>query len=111
MTHEHYQSCIDACSACAVACNHCAASCLNEENVADMRECIRLDLDCAGICMLSVEYMARGSDFAVDVCALCADVCEACAEECARHDMEHCRACAEACKRCADECRRMSVAA
>ena len=111
MTEGHYQSCIEACSACAVACSHCAASCLNEENVADMRECIRLDLDCADICMLSVEYMARGSNFAVDVCALCGDVCEACADECARHDSEHCRACAEACKRCADECRRMRVAA
>jgi hypothetical protein len=73
-----------------------------------MRECIRLDVDCAAICLLSAAYMARGSDFVMDACAMCADVCEACAEECGRHDMAHCRACAAACRRCADECRKMS---
>ena len=43
MDSEQYQACIDECNACAAACNYCAAACLQEENVADMRECIRLD--------------------------------------------------------------------
>ena len=89
MAHAQFEACIE-------ACNHCAAACLQEENVADMRECIRLDVDCAAICLLSAAYMARGSDFVMDACAMCADVCEACAEECGRHDMAHCRACAAA---------------
>jgi hypothetical protein len=111
MAHEHYQACIDACNACATACNHCAAACLREDGIADLRECIRLDLDCAQICGFAAAYMARGSEFAPDACALCADVCDACAEECERHDMAHCRECAAACRRCADECRRMAGSA
>jgi hypothetical protein len=107
MPHRHYQACIDACNTCASACNHCAAACLREDGVADLRECIRLDIDCAEACHFATAYMARGSEFAPDACALCADVCDACAEECERHDMEHCRECAAACRRCADECRRM----
>jgi hypothetical protein len=109
MAHEQYRACIEACNACATECNHCAAACLREDGIADLRECIRLDLDCAEICTFAAGYMARGSEFATDACALCADVCDACAEECERHDMEHCRECAAACRRCADECRQMSA--
>ena len=107
MAHEHYEACIDACNACATACNHCAAACLREDGVGDLRDCIRLDIDCAEICRFVTAYMARGSEFAPDICALCADVCDACADECERHDMAHCRECAEACRKCAVECRRM----
>ena len=73
-----------------------------------MAECIRLDIDCAAICRLAAGYMARGSDFAHDVCSACASVCEACGAECERHPQQHCQACAEACRRCAEECRRMA---
>jgi hypothetical protein len=73
-----------------------------------MAECIRLDIDYAAICRLAAGYMARGSDFALEVCGVCADLCEACGAECEKHDHEHCRACAQACRRCADECRRLA---
>jgi hypothetical protein len=107
--HSHYQSCIDACNACADACDHCATACLAEPDVKMMAECIRLDLDCASICRLAAGSMARGSDFAHALCALCADVCEACGAECARHQHDHCQQCAQACRRCAEECRRMAA--
>ena len=84
MAHEHYQACIDACNACATACNHCAAACLQEDGIAELRECIRLDLDCAQACALATAYMARGSEYAPDTCTLCADICDACADECDR---------------------------
>src|SRR5690606_29415499 len=109
MTHQLYQACIDACTACAVACDHCAASCLQEEGVQMMAKCIRLDMDCAQICRLAAAYMARDSQFARDICRLCAQVCDACARECASHDADHCQACARACWRCAQECRRMAA--
>lgn len=109
MAHQKYQTCIDACNACADACDHCAASCLQEQDVKAMARCIALDMDCAAICRLAAAYMARDSDFATQLCKLCAQICQACADECGSHAMDHCQACAQACKRCADECRAMAA--
>ncbi len=103
-----YDDCIDACSACVIACEHCAASCLREGDVEKMTDCIRLDHSCADICALAVREMARESEFASQVCAVCADICQACGDECAMHEPDHCQQCADACHRCAEECRKMS---
>lgn len=111
MTHQHFQSCIEACTQCALACEHCAEACLNELNVSDMSECIRLDRDCAAICWLASSFMSRDSKFAHEVCAICADICEECGAECERHDHDHCQRCAEACHHCARECQQMAGAA
>ena len=108
-SYQSYQTCIEACDRCADACDHCAASCLQEQDVKRMARCIELDMDCAAICRLASGYMARGSDFARQVCRVCAEVCQACGDECAKHPMEHCRQCAEACRRCAQECTRMAA--
>lgn len=108
MAHEQYHSCIEACQSCANECDHCATACLQETGAADMARCIALDMDCAQICRLASGYMARGSEFAPHLCALCAEICETCGEECARHDNDHCQRCAKACRRCAEECRRMA---
>jgi hypothetical protein len=111
MVPIQFQSCMEACDACASACDHCAAACLQEDNVKMMARCVALDIDCAAACRIATAYMARGSGFAPQLCALCADVCEACGEECAKHSNDHCQACANACRRCAEECRRMSSTA
>jgi hypothetical protein len=66
-------------------------------------------MDCAQICRTAAAFMARGSDFARDLCRLCATVCTACGDECAKHPMDHCQACAQACRACADACRRMAA--
>lgn len=108
MSHTEYASCIDACNACASACDHCAAACLQEPDPKPMARCIALDIDCAALCRLAAGYMARGSEFAQAVCALCAQVCEACSAECSQHRHDHCQACAQACRRCAEECRKMA---
>lgn len=109
MAHEKFQSCIDACVRCAELCEHCAAACLGEENVKEMAECIRLDSDCAEACWGAASFMSRGSQFAHDICRICAEICEACGSECDRHSqMEHCRQCAKACHECAEECRKMA---
>lgn len=110
MSHQQFQSCIDACYACAVACDHCAASCLQEQDVKMMARCIALDMDCAQICRMAAAYMSRGSEFAGAICRACADVCQACGEECGKHQAQHCQECAQACRRCADECRSMATA-
>jgi hypothetical protein len=111
MAHERFQSCIDACYACATACDHCAASCLQEQDVKAMARCITLDMDCAQICRMAASYMTKGSEFAKEMCQLCAGICQTCGNECAKHQMAHCQECAQACKRCAEECHRMAQAA
>lgn len=110
MSHEKYESCIEACQECATACDHCATACLQEPDVKKMARCIALDLSCADACTFAVREMSRGSDFAMRACQLCAEYCDACGAECERHPMDHCQECAAACRRCAEECRKMSGA-
>ena len=54
-----------------------------------MVECIRHDRGCAAICWLAVAYMSRGSQFAAELCRICAEVCEACGAECRYHNADH----------------------
>jgi hypothetical protein len=108
MTHQEFQSYIQACVECAEECEHCANACLDEQDVKAMAECIRLDRDCADVCWSAAAFMSRGSRFIQDLCRLCAEVCDACGIECRRHDAEYCQRCARACEHCAEECRRMA---
>ena len=59
--------CIEACFACAQCCTACADACLAEDAVAEMRDCIRTDLDCADICATTVAVLSRrtGSNLTV----------------------------------------------
>ena len=43
-------SCVESCFDCAQACTACADACLGEDALAELRQCIRLNLDCADIC-------------------------------------------------------------
>jgi len=108
MAHEQNKQLLDALSNCAAECNHCAAACLDEQDVKMLARCIKLDIDCAEICMLTASYVARGSEHAQHLLDECAEICDACAEECEKHaqmGMEHCKRCAEACRDCAEACR------
>jgi hypothetical protein len=102
---------IEALEECATTCTQCADACLSEDMVAELRRCIRLNLDCAALCGATAGILARRTegDPGVQRAALdaCIAACEACAAECERHgDMhEHCKVCAEACRRCAEACR------
>lgn len=108
MADDAYAECIEQCLACARACELCADACLGEPDVKMMVECIRLDRDCAAVCLLAAQLMSRSSRFARAFCRLCADVCDECGAECAKHEQGHCCDCAEACRRCAEACRRMA---
>jgi hypothetical protein len=118
-THPHVKGnvnealvrCIEECYACAQACTSCADACLGEDMVKELTQCIRLNLDCADICVAagaiatrragSNEETIRGT---LEACAL---ACRVCGEECDRHASrhEHCRICAESCRRCEYSCR------
>ena len=109
MSHEKNQPVIDALNKCIAACNHCTTACLAEENVQMLTNCIKLDIDCAAICTLTVSLLTRGSEHGKHLMKECIEVCNACAEECEKHQhMEHCKRCAEACRSCAEECSAMA---
>lgn len=101
---------------CAQTCVICADACLAEARVDDLRQCIRLNLDCADMCRAMSRIAARrtGDNRSVtsELLDLCARACHECAQECGKHEHAHCRVCAEACARCEDACRtaRLAVA-
>jgi hypothetical protein len=104
---------IDALYECANMCNACADACLAEENVADMRKCIRTDLDCADICLATARMLSRQTapdgHIARTMLQACLAACKKCGDECSAHAqmMDHCRVCAEACRKCDDLCNRL----
>ena len=107
MSHERFQSCIDACNECAIECIHCANACLSEQDVSMLTDCIRKNFECADICSTAARLMAGDSSFSEEICILCEKVCISCADECSNHSMDHCLRCAEVCRNCAEECRVM----
>ena len=52
--------CIDECLACLQSCTACADADLAEEDVAEMRRCIRLCLDCGGVVPGALRDLRRG---------------------------------------------------
>ena len=108
--------CVAAATECALVCIVCADACLGEADVKAQVKCIRLNLDCAAVCRLTAELLARPSRR--DEPALraqldaCIRICTACADECGRHGamgMEHCAVCADACRACASACQKMAA--
>jgi hypothetical protein len=101
---------IEAAYDCAQTCTSCADACLAEDMVAELRQCIRLNLDCADVCGVTATLGTRrtGSNEEVirKMLDACITACRLCGEECRRHASmhEHCRVCAEACRRCETAC-------
>ncbi|MEE1941268.1 four-helix bundle copper-binding protein [Streptomyces sp. TRM 70361] len=104
------ERCIEECIACAQACTACADACLSEDMVAELRKCIRSNMDCADICETTGKMLSRHTGYDANLTRAqvqaCAQACKSCGDECAAHaDMhEHCRVCAEACRRCEQAC-------
>ena len=107
---------VDLLIACSAACTVCADACLAEDHVADMRACIRTDLDCADVCAATARVLSRQTAYNASVTRgvlqACVVACRACADECAAHgDMhEHCKVCARACQDCLQACEELLAA-
>jgi hypothetical protein len=101
---------IDACLACAQSCSSCADACLGEADVAELRDCIRLNLDCADLCATTARVLSRQSELdpslLQSLVQTCVAFCKVCAAECGSHadHHDHCRVCAEACHGCERAC-------
>jgi hypothetical protein len=101
---------IDAGIACAETCTACADACLAEHMVAELRQCIRLNLDCADVCATVASILNRRTTpneaLSRQLLQVCITACWVCGEECERHAgrHRHCRICADACHRCERAC-------
>ena len=107
MSHSLDQNttyCINTCNDCATECGNCFAKMVGKEC---MNERLMSCIECAAICRLCADAMARNSPFAKQTSKLCAEICDWCANQCGAHDMDHCKICAEACLRCAEACGKM----
>jgi hypothetical protein len=104
---------IDSLLACAEACTACADACLSEDMVADLRKCIRSNLDCADICAATARVLSRHTGYDANVTRhqleACVAACRSCGDECERHAgmHEHCRICADACRACEAACQEL----
>ena len=102
--------CIAECYDSARSCTICVDANLAEEDVAEMRRCIRLCLDCADVCIATGSMVSRQTEYEAEPARAavesCRQSCSTCAEECERHAQhhEHCRLCAESCRRCEAAC-------
>jgi hypothetical protein len=102
---------VEACLEASAAATARADACLGEEMVADLRVCIRRDLDCADVTGAAAKVLSR--HLAVDlgftrVLLEAATVAaKTCAAECEMHAAMHvhCAVCAEACRRAEAACR------
>ncbi len=108
MVKASYQAAADATARCRQSCETCHYNCCLPNGSA---ECGRLCLDCAEICRVTETLLARGSQWAPKMAALCAEVCDACAAQCEQSSSEYCAACAQACRECARLCREIAESA
>lgn len=81
---------------------------MNEPEPQAYRSCVQATLDCAAICRLVAQLIARDSRFAREMYLVCARVCEVTAAECERHAADHCHVSADICRSCAEQCRRIA---
>lgn len=100
---NNLQACIEACEEAIHANQACAAADIREGSES---QCALINLDCADICIATMNAVARGSERHGDFCKLCAHICRQCAIACAAHAKKHahCAACQAACEKCAAEC-------
>jgi hypothetical protein len=107
---------VDALVECSQACTACADACLSEDMVAELRKCIRTNLDCADICATTARVLSRHTGYDANTTRAqleaCVQACRSCGDECSAHaEMhEHCKVCAESCRRCEQACTELLAA-
>lgn len=104
------ERCIAACLDCTRLASVCAHRCIIGGQADRMSRCISLCVDCATVTGACATLMARDSEYAGQVCGVCADLCDACAAECEKHGNGIMAQCATACRQCAQTCRQMATA-
>jgi hypothetical protein len=102
--------CIEVCLQCAASCTACADECLDEPELAMMRRCIRLNLDCADVVSTIARLLSRRGEPELSTLRACLEagttIATACAAEAQKlaGAYEYCKLTAEICATCAREC-------
>ncbi|MFI7480987.1 four-helix bundle copper-binding protein [Kocuria sp. M1R5S2] len=106
--------CIRACIETAESCLIGADACVEEDAVAELRECLRAQQDCAALCTATAEVLARrgfpesggGSAVLRSLLETCREAARVCGHACDEHAeaYEHCAVSAEAARRCEQAC-------
>jgi len=103
-------SCAKACSDCQRACDMCSAHCVAmlTEGKTQHAKTMQMCNDCAALCAVSAQIVARHGPLLQVTCTACADACNQCAKACDAHkEDEHMKHCAEQCRLCEKACRTM----
>jgi len=101
---------IDACLRCVQSCTTCANADLFEEDVAEMRVCAALCINCADVCDATARLLSRPAQWDPYVVKrllqACVRSCENSAEECHKHahHHRHCAICEQVCRACIQAC-------
>ncbi|MFH7029396.1 MAG: four-helix bundle copper-binding protein [Heteroscytonema crispum UTEX LB 1556] len=96
------QVCIECQTTCTETLNYCKTK---GNNYIDMTVMCMLR-DCAEMCMMCVNMIMDGSEFAGRTCELCAEMCDRAAMACElRNDDETMMATAAMCRKCAENCK------
>ncbi|HMS85725.1 MAG TPA: four-helix bundle copper-binding protein [Nitrospira sp.] len=108
---EDMQRCIQLCQDCHARCIQLINHCLTLEGRHADPVHIRLVMDCAQLCTVTADFMARASAFHGRTCSLCAELCRRCAGNCEQIAGEDqlMKQCADLCRRCAESCDRMAL--
>ena len=109
--HDMMMSCAKACADCQQACDSCSAHCVAmlAEGKTQHVKTMQLCNDCAAVCAVSAQIVARHGPLTNTICAACADACDQCAKSCeAVKDDAHMKHCALECRRCEKACRTMT---
>ncbi len=109
--NEALTRCLEECYNCAQHCTACADACIGEETDGALKQCIRLTMDCADLCLTTATLANRrsGSNEAIlkEMLKLCESACRLCAEECEKHAErhQHCLICSQCRRTCEEACR------
>ncbi|HTP18581.1 MAG TPA: hypothetical protein VMJ65_03185 [Solirubrobacteraceae bacterium] len=101
---------IDACLRCVQSCTTCANADLFEDDVADLRVCATLCMNCADVCDVTARTLSRPGQWDQYVVhrllQACVRSCENSAQECHRHahHHRHCAICEKVCRACIQAC-------
>jgi hypothetical protein len=107
------RECIEQCLDCHKVCTEAASHVLHGDSKHSEGTHLAALLDCAQICLVNADFMARRSPHHAALVQACADICEACADLCEQHADKDgmMRRCAEICRECEQSCRQMAPAA
>lgn len=103
--NTYLQECLEACNRCTQACNECFDAICKSSHQEEFVNCQKILRDCADICSLVSQLIARNSVNAKLIASFCANICDACAKACEKCQDACCQKCAEICRQCADACR------